>query len=459
MNAKQPGVSDTGRRKAPSNNLRLWLFSIFLAVACWVYIAVAVNPDYEVNFYNVPIQMDITNSRAEAYGLSLLHPDEQLTTDVTIAGSRTALGGLTKDDLIVSVDFDTNVDDMVGTQLLSVKLKTKSGYQPPNVTFSRETVEVQLDRYETKQFPVSEVLYPNISLYDDEMHIHEEAIVCEPSTVAITGPSSTLATVDHVRVTVTDSVKLYQTRSFPDCATFSLINADGKTIDDPALQVQTARFAVTIPVTYSKTLPVSISLSGVPSGFDSETVLSRLRLSTDSDYQLPGYGSENLMITIETDDPDKKATLDELESWNLGVIPLSSLSLGGVIEIPVQLDEGYADQSNLGVVNVKLDESNLVAQTRLIQTKDIAIVNGSSKYQFNIKNARFEITLIGTPEELEAVSSSDIIATVNLYNASITEEGSFDHAVTFTLPDTANGVWVSGTTKVTIDATLNVEDE
>ena len=50
-----------------------------------------------------------------------------------------------------------------------------------------------------------------------------------------------------------------------------------------------------------------------------------------------------------------------------------------------------------------------------------------------------------------------ITATIDLYNDPITEVGTFPRSVSFTLPETANRVWVSGSPKLNITATTALD--
>lgn len=443
------------------SNWKSLLLAFGLALVLWFYIAVTVYPSYSVHINNVPVQIDITDSTAAGYGLSVLSPESgSQTVDVVISGDRTSIGGLTRDDIIAYVDFDTNISDTVGTQRRPIRIKTVGGTELNDYELSVSTMDVKMDRYESEIFPVSEVLCPNLSPMDETVVLDQDAIVCDPSYVTIYGPSSALAQIHHIRVTLEDTTTMYETRTFTDCDHFDLMDADGNVISNAAFQVQAAGFVVKVPVYYSYTLPVTIQLSGVPVGFDTDALMQRLRLNADRSYALPGYSDDDdfLTITIETSSADLQKTLKDRDSWVIGTVPISSLTLGGMsIEVPVTLPEGYTDRSNLQSVYVTLDETDLVAATRWINAGDIPIINGISGYEFEIQRGRFQITLIGTADAVSKITADDITATVNLYNAVITQEGTFSHAVTFTLPESATGVWVSGITKVNVTATL-IED-
>ncbi|MGN0647930.1 MAG: YbbR-like domain-containing protein [Oscillospiraceae bacterium] len=443
------------------SNWKPLLLAFGLALVLWFYIAVTVYPSYSVHINNVPVQIDIADTTAAGYGLSVLSPESgSQTVDVVISGDRTSIGGLTRDDIIAYVDFDTNISDTVGTQRRPIRIRTVEGAELNDYELSVTTMDVKMDRYESATFPVSEVVCPNLVAMDETVVLDQDAIVCDPSSVTIYGPSSALAQVHHIRVTLEDATTMYETRTFTDCNHFDLMDAEGNVISKAAFQVQAAGFVVKVPVYYSYTLPVTIQLSGVPAGFDTASLMRRLRLNADRSYPLPGYSDDDdyLTITIETGSADLQKTLKDRDSWVIGTVPISSLTLGGTtIEVPVTLPEGYTDRSNLQSVYVTMDETDLVAATRWINAGDLNIINGNSGYDFEIQRGRFQITLIGTADAVNKITTDDITATVNLYNAVISQEGTFSHAVTFTLPESAVGVWVSGITKVNVTATL-IED-
>ena len=68
------------------------------------------------------------------------------------------------------------------------------------------------------------------------------------------------------------------------------------------------------------------------------------------------------------------------------------------------------------------------------------------------------MTIVGPTEEVQKVSSEDIQAVINLYTAGFTDAGTKNVAVSVTLPDTVDGVWVSPIPKVNVTASFAEED-
>lgn len=446
--------------KLQRSDIVILVLSFLIALVLWVYIVSSITTDFSVSFSKLPVTYDLTGTRTENLDLNLLPESEEmlseLTVDCTIAGTRAALGALTRADVEAFVDFDSDVTDTIGKQTFAVKLRNKNGSVFGNAELSVRAVELELDRYQTVDIPVSEVVYPYLS-YDDETLISEAEITYEPSTVKIYGPSSQLSRLDHIRITIDENGELTQTKTFADCTDYSLIDSDRNVVNKTSFQIAAARFSVRIPVYYSRKLPIMVNIINTPPQFDVDSILKRIRITAnDTEYVLPGYGDNNLMIKIDTTDPSNKARLDQLDSWSIEPIPLSALSAGSAIDVAVKMEEGFTDSSNLGSVHVSLDTADLKTETRWLKNSDIALINPDQRYHYELESpgGNTPITLIGTEEELATIDTADIKATINLIGISVTTEGIYTQGFSVTLPDTVSGVWVSPMPSIDIAVTV-----
>ncbi len=451
-------------RKPTRTDLFYLILSFLIAFFFWVYIAAKISPDTSVSLSNIPVTVDTAGTKAAGYDLSVIDFEKgsdgkKLTVNCTIRGSRTSIGGLTRNDVVAYVDFDSTVTDTIGAQTLPIRLRAANGKEFENYSISKTTMEVTMDHYKTVEVPVlaADVRYPNLT-YDEEVVIDTEGITVDPPSVKIYGPSAQLSTVDHIRVTIDDSGEISNTYTYTNCDHYELVDAEGNSVSASAFQVQATGFSVNLPVYYTKELPVTIELSNVPANFDQSKILERIRLTTSTgEYTLPGYGDNNLPITIRTSSPDNKAKLDSMESWPIEpTIPLYSLSINSQIELPIKMVDGYTDASELGTVYVTLDSTDLVAKTYVIKNSDIQFMTGPSKYKYALLSPAGNtiITLVGTNEALSEIDPADLHATINPLNISVTQEGTFPQAFTVTLPETATEVWVSPQPKVNITVSI-----
>lgn len=437
-------------RKLHKSDIITIVTSFLCAMVLWVYIASEVATDYTVTFNDLPVTVDLTDTRAADYKLNLLPESRalaaELTVDCTIEGTRTAYGALGRNDLEAYVDFDSNVADTVGAQVLPIRLRKKGGDIISNATLSRSSIELEMDHYETLSFKVTD--FSALRTADDETHIRKEDVTFEPSTVNIYGPSTRLSEIDHIRVNIDSNEILSQTVTISDCSDFDLIGQEGNVIStaDDVFQIEKPRFSVTIPVYYSRSLPVTVNISYAPANFNLDEVMKRIRLNTNAAYTLPGYGDNNLMITVETEDFDKKEKLQVPSAWTIDSIELSALYPGGdPITKLITMDPGYTNSSNFSSVDISLDASDLTTKRVWVLNSDIVQFDPDSRYQYALQSpdAKTPITLIGTAEELSKIDDDDIIASVRLFNIAYKKDDVYSANLTVTLPDTVQGVWVS----------------
>lgn len=442
-------------RKPTQSDLRLFVVSFFAAVCLWVFIASTVSSSHTIPIYDVPVTYNTAGTKAEDYGLSLFGADntlDDLTVDCVISGDRSEIGGLTRRDVEAYVDFDAITDDTVGRQVLPIRLRTTNNAKIKEYTLSQDTVVVSMDEYQSRDIPVS-AIYDTLTPADEETVIDEDAVTVEPSTVTVRGPSMLLSDIDRICVTLTDGGVIAQKDIF-NTGDFALIDEDGNTVDPAEFTFSATNFAVTVPVSYYRKLPVTVDLSGAPAGFDTEFLLRHIRLN--STYELPDYSDNNLTIEIQTDDFNNKAKLDTLKSYTIGTVPLYALSVdGAAYGATPTLDDGFTDSSNLGKVMVSLDDSDLSTKSFWIKNSDITLQNGSANYQYSLQSpdGNTRITLIGPQEELDEIEADDLRASVNLFNVSISEEGTIPQAFQVTLPETVSRVWVSPLPSVRITVT------
>ena len=449
--------------KPTRSDLFYLILSFLIAFFFWVYIAAKISPDTSVSLSNLKVEVDASGSKAASFGLSVLNyegsdEEKKPTVSCTIKGSRTTIGGLSSSDVVAYVDFDSTVTDTSGTQVLPIKLRSASGKDYENYTVTPDHIAVTMDYFRSMDIPVSKVLHPNLKL-DNEVVIYEDEITADPATVTVYGPSTQLSNVHHIQLTIDDAETLSATKTFTNCTNYELVDANGNAVSDSAFHVQVGSFSATVPVHYTKTLPVTIEVS-CPKGFDPDNILRRIRLKTASGtYNLPGYGDNPLTITIETNNATKKAQLNQMEAWSLlnDKLPLHSFSTGMSKEVSVAMIDGYEDVSHLEKVYITLDSTDLIAITKPIKNSDISILRGPANYTYTLQSPAGNtiITLIGTKEELAKIDASDLRASFNPLTMTENLEGTTlpvtrSPVFTVTLPESVSGVWVSGEPKVNI---------
>ena len=93
---------DAARFKAFfQNNLVLKIISFLIAIILWFAVVISMTPEQEHVITGVPIKLDLDST---ATGKLKLQPisGQDKTVNVVVKGKRSVVGGLTKDDVVVS---------------------------------------------------------------------------------------------------------------------------------------------------------------------------------------------------------------------------------------------------------------------------------------------------------------------------------------------------------------------
>lgn len=447
-------------RKLQRRDIVQIIISLLCALFLWVYISSTIVPDFSRTF-KVPVKVDISGTRAEGYELSLLPTEnnttlQDMTVVATIYGVRAEIGALTSSEVVVYVDFDS-VTDTIGVQKLPLKLRTTNGAKFTKYELPVEYVDVEMDHYEYRAFPVT--VDTGQLTADEGTRISTDKITVDPAEVQIYGPSTRLSQIDQICVSVTNDEPLTKDCWLYGMTDYSLLDKNHNPVLADTLTVQKTEFSVWVPVFYSKTLPVTVGLDNVPDGFDESTILSRLRLTANgTTFPLPdGTNDEEcLTITIETDIPELKESLVGRDTWEIKTILLSSIDDDYSEPVAISLSEGYTNKGQLDSVTISVDKTDLETKSLWIPNSSIMKINDNHRdYQYTLESpdGRTPVTLVGSPEDLAKINEDDISAIVDLASIPVTSGttvGVYPQPLTVTLPDSVKTVWVSPIPEVNI---------
>ena len=134
------------------------LLSVLFALVIWFTISINVYPSTPVRFYQLPLQIDLTGTAAQASGLSVVSCDVE-TVNVELVGNRSQVGRLTEEDLVVYAELE-NINS-AGEYDLNLNVQANNG-----ITFQVDkivpaTAKEKLDTIDTRTFHVTAEL-PNI---------------------------------------------------------------------------------------------------------------------------------------------------------------------------------------------------------------------------------------------------------------------------------------------------------
>ena len=134
------------------NNKFLLVFSVVMAVAIWLVVAVELAPETEIVVKNVPVQIDYSKIQ-EKLGLEPFG-ETKFTVDVVISGKRYVVeSDDIGDDIIVTANI--GYVNSVGTYRLALDVGTESARPDFRiVSASSDEIEVYFDYPKEKEFVV-----------------------------------------------------------------------------------------------------------------------------------------------------------------------------------------------------------------------------------------------------------------------------------------------------------------
>lgn len=409
--------------------LGILIYSAVIGVIAWFLISMTIYPTTPKAIHNIPLTIDLTNSQAEKDGLQVINNDwKDVTVSVTIQGNRSQIGSLTADDLVAKVALE-NVNS-AGKYELNINVSSKSGVEFTVTSQTPRSVNVTFDKISTKEVPVRASL-PNVTAVEG-MALDSDNIVCSPETIEVTGPTASLALLDHITVAVPDNRVLSSTYTFTNVTQYLMYDASNKEIDSSAFEmVEGASFTVTVPVCVQIDLGLDLSVTQVPTNFDLDFLKQHLDFSVDK-------------ITIRS---QNKITS---ENWTIGPVRLSDINEGFQNDFAIELKEGDTEITGQDSVRVSLDMEGLATKKISVKCSDISIQNPPSNYDFEMRSSKMTVTVIGPEEDIAKLTAADLLMTIDLSDYIVTDD-SFNQSVSISIPDYGK-VWAVNTNNIWLNA-------
>ena len=167
------------------NDKIIMILSILIAIGIWAVISINVYPTMEKVYYNVPVQISLENSYAEANQLSVMTSSAETVT-VKLSGNRSQIGDIKAEDLTAQVDVSSVM--LPRTYKLSMNIDCGKSAEFEVVSIDPPTVSVSFDKIISKELEITPQL-ENVRIA--EGYMSGDAVVT-PSTVTVTGPQDTL---------------------------------------------------------------------------------------------------------------------------------------------------------------------------------------------------------------------------------------------------------------------------
>ncbi len=369
--------------------------SFIVAIIIWLVVVITVSSPTTRVIKGVKVEID--NSVPSQFGLQVFGEDE-LSVDVTVLGKKYQISeaGLSSDD--ISVVAQTSAVDSAGVYTLQLK----ADYGSDNTSYtisnlSSKTVKVYFDTEKTASFLIEPIVVT------DDFEIAGEGFSCgdinlSETSVTITGPSTQVNRVEKVVAEVVLEESLTSNKS----AETQVVPLDDKSKSDfEYLTMNVEKVIVTIPILRVKELNASVTFKNAPDSL----LLNPLKYSIT-----PNIAEFNVLV----DDYDKTT------EYVVGSINFKELS-------PTSNTFTF-DATNTTIVNSDVESFtvsvNLDGYTQeYMKTSSAQIsVNNPENIDFKMSELNKSIVIVGTEEDLKAITEDMITIDVDLSSV-IIEEG------------------------------------
>lgn len=409
------------------NKVLTALLSVAIAFGLWAYVVTMLNPEFEADFYNIPVVF-VGESMLEERGLMVVDGTGQTVT-MRLKGNRSDLLNLKSSDITLKVDL-SKIDEPgqqqvdytysfpgnIASNAIIVQNKNPGRL---NMTFARKI---------TKHVDVNVVLSGAVP---QDFIADEDTLATEFETIKITGPEDVVNRITQARINVdlTD-----RTESFSETYRYTLCDETGKGVEASLIGVDNAEVNVTMSIQRVKDIPLVLTV-------------------------IPGGGATELTTEIKIDPATIKvsgsdAVLENLNELNIGTINLGEITGAKEMTFPITMPDNVTNRSAVTTATVKIKFPELLTKTFTIPGTNIQCINVPEGLEAEIITQSLKLDLRGPRVLVSPMSTTEFILRVDFAGK---QAGTFTMQVEVVMDPGFEEVGVLGTCSVT--ATLGVPEQ
>lgn len=418
----------SGLRSIIYNNKVAMLFSLLAAFAIWIWVAVEKSPVVEVTISSVPVRIDIENSVPAQLNLQTFGQTEYYV-DVTVTGKRFVVSTLTAEDIVVTAQ--TNYVDSAGNKSLQLKAASANSKDFEIVRLSQNYIDVYFDTYKEAEFAiVPRIAAPNNQTVIDGCILGD--VLFSKNTVIVSGPTAEVNKITGVVAETSISAPLSATTTVQP--QIKLQTENEETLSNVEIDTGDAAITMTMPVLKTVTLPTTVTFKNTPAGYLNDSVPFTVSPSK-----------------IEAAVPIEK--INEIQSISVGTVDFSELDIGyNVFNFKASDITEYTITDSSARFKVTVNMTGLTSATFSVPQQNISITTQKEGYSATVIAEPLEnIRIIGTTEEIAALTNEMIFAEVNLSEVSL-QEGEQTVKVRIVIKGSTKA-WASGTYSVRVRVT------
>lgn len=371
------------------NNKFVKILSVFLAIIAWFIVVTTINDDGTVSIRGVGISFDLAGTTPASYGLSLVEGGGQ-TVDIKVTGKKYIIGPLSNDDFIAVPAFTTVTKP--GTYTLPIEIRSSSTdviSQDYVATSYTSNITVTFDYIVEKTFDLTAEA---ANIKPSEGFVIE-SVIANPDRIALKGPESE---IDKISKAVLES---HGNESVVDDSVtvdgvLVLYDEKGKILDLKHTVSSVTDYEISVQIYKYATVPTAVSFINVPNGLD----ISKLNYSfSEPEIEIAG----------------PKDIIDKITSINIGDIDFRKINIYSIFDMQIELPAGVVNTSSLDYVAVIIESDEL--DTKTLTIDNFSIKNVPIDYDVKVTSQSIsDVVLVGDIEDIAEISSSDLIAVVDL---------------------------------------------
>lgn len=372
------------------NNLQTLIMSVIFAIIIWFVVSIQLFPDISDHVDGITVIAEPT-SYMQRENLQITDFHQEIS--IQIRGKRYAIGNLTQEDFLASLDLSGITSPGVHTVNVDVtKVEPNSEFE---IVTDSLTASVNVERIISKEIALE--VNTNSLIVGESLQIQTDDISISSGTVSVSGEQSLVESIARAAIepvfdgVLTENVRL--------SGSVVLYDSNGTKIETDELDYQKNNYTVTIPVYRVKTLPLNVSVT-YPQNFNGNSIK----------YSI--YPQE---ITIAA--PADDLSFDNLERIDVGEIDLTDITMRDMygVRLPITLPEGYKNLSNVGIAQVNFEDTDNYGRLELaVSTEKFTVLNGDPAYDYEFVTSQIDVTAIGPSDIIKNLSSDDITGTINM---------------------------------------------
>lgn len=429
------------------NKKAMLIFSLLAAIVVWASVAYGPSGEITRTITDVPISV-VLPTYAQNENLRIVG-ETSFTSNVTVSGPRSRVGGLSRDDIQLTADTSQVVAP--NTYQLNVTVQVAQD----NVVvegYTNQRVEIKVDQWVTRTFQV-EADVSAVKVADEQRYrlgtplLESDGFV--DGSVVLEGPSSQMSRIERIVAQVEDPGEpISEVTVFS--ATLKAVDADGAEVDiSDCTYIDntdgTMAINVTVPVEVYQSVTFAAQMENMPEVYE-----NRNNFVTFEPASIEFWGSPSAV----------EAFMEQLN--DIGQFDFDNLQPTDTTRtVTLQPPDGITIIGDVEEVTATLALGSVTSRTMSLTLTDsnVTFLNVPDNRSVSCQQSQLTgIVLCGPSSTLRNIRESDLRVTIDMSNNATTGTGRFEARVTV---NNRTNVWTyygeDGKNGIDIWVTVDVE--